>query len=120
MRVAVLRQAGVAAVRAEGWQRGLVFSLENRRLRGDLVALCSSLKGGCSQVGVGLFSQVTSNRTRGNGLKLCRGGLDWRLGKMSPPKGLSSPGTGCPGKWWESLSLEGFQRRVDVVLGDMG
>lgn len=37
---------------------------------------------------MGLFSQVLSEKTRRNDLKLCQGSVGWLLGRNSSPKGL--------------------------------
>jgi len=49
------------------------FSLENRRLWGDLTAALRYLKGAYKQEGSQLFERVDNSRTRGNGFKLKEG-----------------------------------------------
>lgn len=90
-------------------------SMEKNRLK-KTTFLKNCLKGGCRQIGVSLFSQVTSDRTTGNGLKLHQGMFTFDIRKNFFTEEIVKHRSRMPREVVSSLSLKVLKKQLDVVL----
>ncbi|GAB0180042.1 hypothetical protein GRJ2_000469500 [Grus japonensis] len=96
-----------------------LFSLQKRRLQGDLIADFQYLKGAYWKAGEGLFTRTWSDRTRGNGFKLKEGRFRLDTRKKFFTVRMVRHWKRLPREAVEAPSLEVFKARLDGALGNL-
>ena len=96
-----------------------MFSLEKKRLQGDLTPACQYLKGDYKKEGNQLFTKVESERTRGNGFKLREGRFRFHVRGKFFTERMVRCWNRLPRKVVDAPSLEVFKTRLDVALGSL-
>ena len=96
-----------------------LFSLEKRRLWGDLIAAFQCLKGAYKKDGDRLFSRACCNRTRGNGFKLKEGRFRRNKRKTFFTMRMVKHWNKLPREVVDAPSLETFKVRLDGALSNL-
>ncbi|KFP51650.1 hypothetical protein N323_02296, partial [Cathartes aura] len=96
-----------------------LFSLEKRRLRGDLIVTFQYLKGAYKKDGERLFTRACSDRTRGNGFKLKEGRFRLDMRKKCFTMRVVRHWNGFPREAVDVPSLEVFEVRFNRALSNL-
>jgi len=100
--------------------RGLgLFSLEKRRLQGDLISTFQYLEAAYKQDGDRLFSRTCCNRTRGNGFKLKEGRFRLDIRKKFFTVRVLKHCNRFPREVVDAPSLETLKARLDGALSNL-